>query len=238
MFGAKTTDAEGRFRFADVQDYRLSDAPGGKYTLQVVVPDWRGVYDVPAAVGDDVVITLPEGPAKLRIEMENLASDDVAIQYALATRTGGRDARIVRPRDRAFETEPFTPGKGLLVFRARGFGETEVEFEALAGRTTEIAVRLEPSGVVEGTAPVRDGPRHVRLTALVAKPAAENDLRPGLAGSFPDTMLGAGIAADGSFRFASVPPGSYRAVLFEANREAGAKDIVVRSGAVTTVSFD
>lgn len=239
--GGKQTDAEGRFRFADLPDFRLADVPGGQYVVQIVLPDWRGVYDVPAKLGDDLLISLPAGPAKLRIEVENLPADAL-VQYVLATRTGGRapNDKWAFVRGGASETDPFTPGSGLLVLRARGHGAAEVEFDAVAGRTTVVAVRLVPSGTMQGAVAPRDGggPRHVRLTRAGGEASRDDELRRRLAGVLGDQVLAAGIGADGSFRIEDVPPGSYRAVLIDGNREVAAREVEIRSSESATVSFD
>ena len=45
-------------------------------------------------------------------------------------------------------TNPFTPGPGLLLLRARGFGWTAVRFDAVPGRTTDVRVPLRRAGTV------------------------------------------------------------------------------------------
>jgi RNA polymerase sigma-70 factor (ECF subfamily) len=238
---AKLTDAEGRFRFADLPDFKLADVPGGRFAVQVVLPDWRGTWEVPAKIGEDLVISLPSGPAKLRIEVEGLPPDAV-VNYALATRTGARvpDQKWAGFMGAAFETQPFTPGKGLLFVRVRGHGAAEVEFEAEASRTTIVGVRLVPNGSVQGEAGAREEGirRFVRIARKAAVAGSDGDLRRRLGGALGDPELAGGIGPDGAFRISEVPPGAYRASLWEGTREVRVREIEVSAGESTTVSFD
>jgi RNA polymerase sigma-70 factor (ECF subfamily) len=236
--GGRQTDADGRFQFVDVPDFRLADVRGG-HKVQIVLPDWRGHLEVPAKLGEDLTITLPAAPAKLKIET-NLPPD-AQVFYVLGTETGARVpesnwASRVGP----FETEAFTPGRGLLVAQARGRGMAEVEFEAPAGRTTVVSISFPEPGSVEGAVGVREAGvrRWVKLTRAATAARGGDDLRRRLTDVLPDLSPGAGIGPEGVFRIDAVAPGSYRVALFEVNREVAARDIEVRSGETLAVSFE
>jgi len=239
---AKRTDAEGRFRFVDLPDFRLADIPHGPYSVQVTMGEWHGVYEVPAHLGEDLSITLPSGPARLHVTLVDLPPD-TRVQYALATDVGGRLPRSrgwVYISETAFETAEFTPGHGVILLRVKGHGEAVLFFDAPAGRETAIDAVLRRGGSVHGTvAPTAEGKRYlVKLTRIVAEESRDGDLLRGLLRLHRESDLMRSVPADGSFGLDDVPAGTYRITLLaDGNRELAAEDLEVPAGEDVPVSF-
>jgi protocatechuate 3,4-dioxygenase beta subunit len=142
---AKQTGPDGRFRFDDL--------PPGEYGIGALHPRSRLRTGARARTGDDVVLRLPAGPAKLRIAVDGPPAGTA--EYSLYTDTGGAvpDATGFTPLPASGETDGFNPGTGVLVVRAPGHGWTCVRFEARALETTAVRVDLPPAGGVEVRVP-------------------------------------------------------------------------------------
>jgi RNA polymerase sigma-70 factor (ECF subfamily) len=135
----KTTDAEGRFRFDDL--------PPGEYGIGARVG--RLFTNARARTGQEVVLRLPAGPARLFVTIEGPPPE--ATEYSLFTETGGAfppGTGFTEVEGSAFETPEFNPGTGVLVVRAKGYGWTAVRFDAHETTTTAVRVVLEPAGSV------------------------------------------------------------------------------------------
>ncbi len=147
-----TTDAQGRFRVADLQ--------GGGYDLQVQAVGFRRGAAVDVAAGtDDVRVTLQalagvrgrvvaaagESPATFRVSVKR-------VQGSAFASTGL--AKDVEDAEGAFEIEGLAPGEYVVEGRADGFAPTlSAPFTITdGGPTPEVLVELTRGGTVRGRA--------------------------------------------------------------------------------------
>jgi hypothetical protein len=217
--GVRTTGADGSFRFDDV--------PAGDYRVGVYHPG-EGLGDLPVHVrarpGDDALtVRLPAGPAQLRILLEG--PPDGSGEFSLLTTSGGAVPTTVgfaRLNGSPFETPGFTPGPGVLVVRAQGFGWTAVRFDAPEATTTDVRVVLVPAGtarvrVREDLLGLEEGGQSpmVRLRRADGFPASlvgeERDLLYAFHRSVGAEDAYAYAPTDGAFLLPDLRPGVYEA---------------------------
>jgi RNA polymerase sigma-70 factor (ECF subfamily) len=200
------TGADGRFRFDDLPAHEYEQ-------VSVQTPTGFFVERRPIRSGDDLVLRVPD-PARLRLVVEGLPRG-TSVEYAVRTFSGGFVGHGDAYRDflaPETDTPPFTPGDGILVVRAGGYGWTAVRISAPEGSTTPVAVSLARAGSVEGHVRdpslgerglvrlrrIDDRPPHERPASIVA---AYGITLPELAYRSP--------AADGTFRFEELNSGPY-----------------------------
>jgi RNA polymerase sigma-70 factor (ECF subfamily) len=240
----QTSAADGSFAFLDVKP--------GEYGVGVSYPvEERGPpqgFHVSARPGDQVLLRVPSGPARVRIVVEG--PPEGTAEFSLVTVPGGyvpAGTGFAPMPTSPFETAGFTPGTGLVVVRAKGYGWTAVRFEAPEATTTEVRVALRPAGTVD----VRLPPAAIRKGAYARLHRSDGFPGPLVAG---DRRLLYGIqrckgdvdefgfaAVDGVFRLPDVPPGRYDVSYGRYDGSAwvslAASTVEVRSGATTEVSL-
>ena len=229
--GMGRTDEEGRFTFENLQpgDYRI--------WIPAIQRARAWTTSSPCAPASTRTSGF-RSPARLRIRVEGPRAADV--EYSLMTTVGGHD-----PQDTGFAaldpvsgvTNPFTPGPGLLLVRAQGFGWTAVRFDAVPGRTTDVRVPMRRAGTVRVrvTNARSEKAWHVRLKRLDDFPAAliaEDEKLEYLVGRARGSA-NESISPDeqGSFESTDVPPANVRGLLRALEPRGDHLDSVARPSA-------
>ncbi len=202
------TDADGRFQFQDL--------PAGEYNVAVLVSGGKATYwaSRTARPGQDVTLRLPAGPARLRISTD--LPEDVALEFSLMTDAGGYEPKeigLAPITSRPFVTKPFSPGTGILVVQAKGYGWTLVPFEAPEATTSDVSVSMRRSGSLTGRieGALESGRHFVRLRRTDGWPKIAKRFEYAIRRSRGDTHYCLQPKKDGTFEFPDVNPGAYEA---------------------------
>lgn len=206
--GSERSDEDGRFRFDDL--------PEGEYQVYVSSPvlGARRRVSAPARPGDDVILRIPAGLARLRLHVDGVPVE--AAEFSLLTSTGGylanedestrsRTSFIAIP-DLPYETGEFIPGPGYLMMRAKDLGLRIVSFDAPELTTTDLTIRFAVPGEVEGSVLVPSGAEHESIllvrTWTDADPSTQRWIHNG-------AQTSGRVAEDRTFRIPHVQPGAY-----------------------------
>ena len=232
MFGGPTA---GGARTDDDGLFRMDDLPDGDYTVYVRPPVLgpRRQLSVSARPGDDVVLRIPGGLARLRLHVEGVPAGDA--EFQLTTLTGGylsnqdettqRQTSFIAVPTSPYQTDEFVPGPGYVIVRAKGFGARIVAFDAPELVTTDVRVRFDAPGEVAGSVLV---PKSAKYEIALLEPAWTGE-DPTIKRWVHNTMQVSSPVDEGrAFQIPNVQPGTYVITFMRRDEDAWEEGTPVR----------